>query len=101
MPHDCCVMLYGYAAVLVNTAHNDQFINMAKKKIKVYSNLKVNVLEVILVVNYESNGFQLNFVTINIRGLGGRKKSQAVLIGWINYPLVYSFCKKHIALYNF
>lgn len=44
--------------MLVNTAHDDQFINMAKEKIKVYSNLKVNVFVVILVVNYESNGFQ-------------------------------------------
>ena len=50
--------LHGYAAMLVNTAHDDQFINIAKEKIKVYSNLKVNVLVVILVVNYESNGFQ-------------------------------------------
>ena len=44
--------------MLVNTAHDDQFINMVKEKIKVYSNLKVNVSVVILVVNYESNGFQ-------------------------------------------
>ena len=54
----CISCLHGYAAMLVNIAHDDQFINMVKEKIKVYSNLKVNVSEVILVVNYESNGFQ-------------------------------------------